>query len=117
MDDDIKTHEYNRSTRRRTGLFIRMFRVFRDNPDIVALGVVLVCALSLGYFVARIYFGLTSAQIKLELYEFLGFLFTAIATIMASLKKVCTKQGVISSALSKRIEDDHHPNGNSMIPR
>lgn len=114
-DDEL--YEENRKTRRKTHVLIRLIRILRDNPDMVALFFVMLFTCGVGYFAARIYLGLTATQIRTEAFEFVCFFVTMFAAIVSAIKKVCTQQGVISSAMSGRVTDAHDPSGNSIKPR
>lgn len=107
----------NLSTRRRTGIVIRFFRMIRDNPDLFLLGIIVCSCMLAGWFMARFYLGLTINEIKTEVTELVFLCIFIVTSVATAIGKVFVKQGLISTSLSGRMDHEHDALGRSQPPK
>lgn len=121
MDFQVQTDDElvatNTRTRRRTGFIIRLFRVMRDNPDLFLLGLIVMFCMAAGWFAARFYLGLTANEIRTEVAELVWLVIFIVTSVATAIGKIFVKQGVISSTLSGRVNNDHDVAGRSIPPK
>jgi hypothetical protein len=107
----------NKETEYKSGLIIRAIRMIRDNPDLIVLSLIVIACCAFGYWVARIKLGLTTDQIKIQIWDFIEFIGIVLVGVSAVVGKLFMTQGTITRALSGQAKKDADVTGNTMKPR
>lgn len=79
-----------------------LYRNVRRNPDLLLWGLALLAALAVGYFVARLKFGMTGEEVAVGLRDFLEFLGAALVALGLAVAKLYAKAGPIVESLQKK---------------
>lgn len=107
--------ELNEQTEHKTGLLVRFIRIIRDNPDLIILSIIVVSFCLAGYWLAKIELGMTTEQIKFQIWDFVEFVGIIIMGAIALIGKLFVAQGSISKGLSKSALKDADSSGRTII--
>jgi len=98
----IKEQESKRTAVSSANKTTLLYRNVRRNPDIIFWGLALFLALTAGYCLARLKFGLTSEEVVLSFREFLEFFVAAFAALLFALAQLFAKAGPLVEQLRKK---------------
>ena len=107
--------EANKQTEYKTGALIRLIRIIRDNPDLLVLGIIVLAFCIGGYWLAKIHLGLTTDQIKLQVWDFIEFVGIILVGVGALIGKLFVAQGSITKSLSKSATKEADVSGRTLI--
>jgi hypothetical protein len=107
--------DLNKKNEHKTGLIIRLIRVVRDNPDLIVLGIMVLAFLVAGYWLAKIKLGLTTDQIKVEIWDFIEFVSIVFVGLSALIGKLFMNQGTITKSLSGSASKDADASGRTIV--
>src|SRR3990172_4674456 len=96
--DDMKELET------KTSLLVRIGTFFRLNKDLAILILLAVSFTVFGYILACIKYGLTAEQIRLSLSLFVEFVVSLLAAVGATIWKIVTPPGVLTTSVYEKIE-------------
>lgn len=105
----------NEETEHKTGFFVRVIRIIRDNPDLIVLTIIVLSFLVAGYWLAKIKLGLTTDQIKVQIWDFIEFVGIVLVGISALVGKLFVAPGVITQSLSKSASKEADSGGRTLI--
>ena len=113
--DKEKLNKLNEQTEYKSGMLIRLVRIIRDNPDLLVLGVIVITFCLAGYWLAKIHFGMTTEQIKVQMWDFIEFTGIVLAGVIAVIGKIFMAQGTITQSLSKSAGKEADASGRTLI--
>ena len=105
----------NEETEHKTGCLIRLMRIIRDNPDLIVLGIVIIAFCLAGFWLAKIKLGMTTEQIKLQVWDFVEFVGIVLVGVGALIGKLFVAQGTITRSLSKSATKEADVSGRTII--
>ncbi len=113
--DKEKIKKLNEETEYKSGYLVRFIRIIRDNPDLIMLGIIVIVCCACGYWLARIQLGMTSEQIKIQVWDFIEFVGIVLLGVTALIGKLFMTQGTITKSLSKSATKDADVSGKTIV--
>lgn len=107
--------ELNEKTEYKSGLLVRFIRIIRDNPDLIILSIIVISFCLAGYWLAKIELGMTTEQIKIQMWDFVEFVGIIIMGAIALIGKLFVAQGSITKSLSKSALKEADASGRTLI--
>lgn len=107
--------EINKKTEYKSGFLVRFVRIIRDNPDLIVLGIIVLAFCVGGYWLAKIHLGLTTDQIKIQVWDFIEFVGIVLVGISALIGKLFMTQGTITKSLSKSATKEADKYGRTIL--
>ena len=105
----------NEETEHKTGCLIRLMRIVRDNPDLIVLSIIIIAFCLAGFWLAKIKLGMTTEQIKLQVWDFIEFVGIVVVGVGALIGKLFVAQGSITRSLSKSATKEADVSGRTLI--
>lgn len=110
-----KMKKLNEETEYKSGYLMRFIRIVRDNPDLIVLGIIVIVCCAGGYWLAKIQLGMTSEQIKIQVWDFIEFVGIVLVGVSALIGKLFMTQGTITKALSKSAAKEADVQGRTIV--
>lgn len=87
-----------RKRRKKTGTTTLVYRNVKSNPDLVYLGLIVLSCLALGFFIAKILYGVTAKDVIGYMWELAQIIVAGAAVVAFVIAKIFTRAGPIAES-------------------